>query len=183
MRAKIIPQPSRPFRFVVPQGDGGPFPVGLRFRKLQGRCQMSQLTYRSFASRRPARYLFRAELDCGRFRVRFENLAPVHQPLAGLCQRDTHQPAAPLPNPPSQSSQRSVGHQKAGQIVNRRNRIELRTRLLAKNELPLPVGDSAHRLHHRVKPSSRGPQPHPPKPQTPGPSRPTLPPPHEGRPG
>ena len=71
MRAKIIPQPSRPFRFVVPQGDGGPFPVGLRFRKLQGRCQMSQLTYRSFASRRPARYLFRAELDCGRFRLDF----------------------------------------------------------------------------------------------------------------
>ena len=87
------------------------------------------------------------------------HLAPVDQPAPGLGQRDPHQPASALAGPAGERDHRAERHQVAGQVVDRRDRVELRARLLAGEQLALAAGDAADRLDHRVEAAARRPRP------------------------
>ena len=90
---------------------------------------------------------------------RLRHLAPPDQPAPGLRQRDPHQPAPAFLRAPGQRHHRAERHQVAGQVVDRRDRIELRTRRRAGEQLALAAGDAADRLHHGVEAAARGPRP------------------------
>src|SRR5262249_26773855 len=83
--------------------------------------------------------------------------AAPDEPAPGLRERDPHEPAAALARAPGERHHRAERHQIAGQVIDRRHRVELRARLLAGEELALTVCDAADRLHDRVEATAGGP--------------------------
>ena len=112
---------------------------------------MAQLAGRGHAFDRPFRYLGFGELGRDVLELRLGHFAAADQPAPGLCQRDAHQPAAAFGRSALQRYERAERHQIAGQIIDRRHRIELRAGLFAGEELTLASSDAADVLHDRVE--------------------------------
>src|SRR5579872_5325939 len=79
----------------------------------------------------PALQLIRRELGRCVARGTLRQFTEIDDPLADLCQRYAHQPAAALARAASQRDHCTKCHQIAGAIVDRRHWIELRSWRLA----------------------------------------------------
>src|SRR5437870_2122170 len=112
---------------------------------------MAQPTDWRVARDRPALQLFGDEFLRHVLELGLRYLAASDQPAPGLRQRDPHEPAAALTRAAGESHERAEGHQIAGQVVDRRHRIELRARRGTGKQLTLAARDAADRLHHRVE--------------------------------
>ena len=120
---------------------------------------MAQTTDRRVALDRPTidvgpRDLFWHILEGG-----LGHLAETDEPAAGLRQRNAYEPAAAFASAARQCHHGAKRHQIAGQVVDRRDRVELRARLGAGEQLALSCRDAADRLHDGIEPAAGSPGP------------------------
>src|SRR5215469_11947191 len=121
--------PGGPHWRVVSERDRGAGPAWRGLRQAHSGAEMAQTTDRSITLDRPAvdvclRQLLRYIPEGG-----LGHLTPGHQPASHLRQRDAYEPAAAFAGATRQCHHRAECHQIAGQVVDRRHRVELRARL------------------------------------------------------
>src|SRR5262245_18677716 len=151
--------PRRPHRRVVPERYGRSRPARRRFGEAQHRREMMQPTDRGIARHRPAVQLRWREFLWHVLQLGLRYLAASDEPAPGLGERHPHKPAAALARAARERHHRAERHQIAGEVVDRRYRIELRPRRGTGEQLALAAGDTADRLYHRVEAATRGPRP------------------------
>src|SRR3989454_12740103 len=103
---------------------------------------MMEAANRRVARHRPALELRGGELLRHVLELGLRHLAASDEPAAGLGQRDPHEPAAALARASCESYHGAERHQVTGQIVDRRDRIELRARRGTGEQLALTVRDA-----------------------------------------
>src|SRR6266436_7015925 len=103
---------------------------------------MTQAADRRVARDRPALELRRSELLLHVLELGLGHLTAPDEPAPGLRERDPHEPAAAFAGTAGERDHRAEGHEIAGQVVDRRHRIELRTRRRAGKEITLAARDA-----------------------------------------
>ena len=142
---------------MIPKWNRRPSPVRWRFGELDDRSQMRSrpdgvsltIDQRSSSS---------AENSAGTFRTDSAGTSPrstIHLPTWAKEMRTSQLP--PSSRSAVQRDHRARGHQVARAVVDRRRRIELGSRRLARNDFRLPRGDAADALNDRVEAAARCP--------------------------
>src|SRR5215813_10374731 len=152
--ARAFPSPdtlSRPHRAVIAKRDRGPRPVRRRFRQLHGWLEVAESAGWGLTDRRPTSQFAGGELSRYIPQRRCRHFAEIDNPFADLGERDPHQPAATFLRPACQRHHRAKRHQVTRAIIDRRDRVELWLRSLARDALRLTYRDAADGLHHRVE--------------------------------
>ena len=116
-----------------------------RLRQLQRRPQVADAAARRVHLAEQRRELRRRQLF-GQAAPAPSGSAAVDDPLPDARERDAHQPAAALAARARERHADAEGHQVAADVVDRRNRQELRLAVLAE-----ALRDAAHRLHDAVE--------------------------------
>src|SRR5262245_38312786 len=150
---------SRPHWAVIAKRNRGPRPVRRGFRQLHGWLQVTEPARWCLSYRRPTFQFAGSELSGYILKRGSRHFAEINDPLSDLSERDPHQPAATFPRPARQRHHRPKGHEAARAIVDRRGRVELRLRSLARDALRLTYRHAAAGLHHRVEAAPRRPGP------------------------
>ena len=122
----------QPHRLMIAERHRRPRPEGRRLRHLHDGLEMAQRpdgVWLTVDQRSSSAASNSAGTSCERSG---RHLAEIGHPLADLGERDAHQPAAALARAARQRHHRAERHQVAGAIVDRRHRIELRARRLAR---------------------------------------------------